>query len=87
MEFVKLLRKGSGSKPIGMKICIGNKSEFIAICKAMETKTYLDFITVDGGEGGTGAAPQEYSDHVGMPLRDALAFVYDCLVGFDLKRK
>jgi len=87
MEFVKLLRKGSGGKPIGMKICIGNKSEFIAICKAMvQTKTTLDFITVDGGEGGTGAAPQEYSDHVGMPLRDALAFVYDCLVGFDLKK-
>lgn len=87
MDFVKLLRKGSGGKPIGMKICIGNKSEFIAICKAMvKSKTTLDFITVDGGEGGTGAAPQEYSDHVGMPLRDALAFVYDCLVGFDLKK-
>lgn len=87
MDFVKLLRKGSGGKPIGMKICIGNKSEFIAICKAMvQTKTTFDFITVDGGEGGTGAAPQEYSDHVGMPLRDALAFVYDCLVGFDLKK-
>lgn len=86
MDFVKLLRKGSGGKPIGMKICIGNKSEFLSICKAMvETKTYLDFITVDGGEGGTGAAPQEYSDHVGMPLRDALAFVYDALNGFDLK--
>ena len=86
MDFVKLLRKGSGEKPIGMKICIGNKSEFISICKAMvETKTYLDFITVDGGEGGTGAAPQEYSDHVGMPLRDALAFVYDCLNGFAIK--
>ncbi|WP_291129935.1 FMN-binding glutamate synthase family protein [Flavobacterium sp. UBA7682] len=87
MEFVQLLRKGSGGKPIGMKICIGNKSEFIAICKAMvQSKTTFDFITVDGGEGGTGAAPQEYSDHVGMPLRDALAFVYDCLVGFDLKK-
>ena len=86
MDFVKLLRKGSGGKPIGMKICIGNKSEFLSICKAMvETQTYLDFITVDGGEGGTGAAPQEYSDHVGMPLRDALAFVYDALNGFDLK--
>lgn len=86
MEFVKLLRKGSGGKPIGIKICIGNKSEFLSICKAMvQTKTYLDFITVDGGEGGTGAAPQEYSDHVGMPLRDALAFVYDCLNGFGIK--
>jgi glutamate synthase domain-containing protein 2 len=86
MDFVKLLRKGSGGKPIGMKICIGNKSEFLSICKAMvETNTYLDFITVDGGEGGTGAAPQEYSDHVGMPLRDALAFVYDALNGFGIK--
>lgn len=86
MDFVQLLRKGSGGKPIGIKICIGNKSEFLSICKAMiETKTYLDFITVDGGEGGTGAAPQEYSDHVGMPLRDAIAFVYDALNGFGLK--
>lgn len=86
MAFVKLLREHSGGKPIGIKICIGNKSEFIAICKAMvETKTYIDFITVDGGEGGTGAAPPEYSDHVGMPLRDAVAFVYDCLNGFGIK--
>ncbi len=86
MDFVTLLRKGSGGKPVGMKICIGNKSEFIAICKAMvDTGVYLDFITVDGGEGGTGAAPLEYSDHVGMPLRDALAFVYDCLKGFGIK--
>jgi glutamate synthase domain-containing protein 2 len=86
MDFVKLLRKGSGGKPIGMKICIGNKSEFLSICKAMvATQTYLDFITVDGGEGGTGAAPQEYSDHVGMPLRDAIAFVYDALNGFGIK--
>lgn len=86
MDFVKQLREGSGGKPIGMKICIGNRSEFLGICKAMvETKTYLDFITVDGGEGGTGAAPIEYSDHVGMPLRDALAFVYDALQGFGLK--
>lgn len=86
MEFVKVLREHSGGKPIGIKICIGNKSEFISICKAMvQTNTYLDFITVDGGEGGTGAAPPEYSDHVGMPLRDALAFVYDCLNGFGIK--
>ena len=88
MDFVKTLRKGSGGKPVGIKICIGNKSEFISICKAMtETKTYLDFITVDGGEGGTGAAPIEYSDHVGMPLRDALAFVHDCLVGFGIRNE
>lgn len=88
MEFIKILRKGSGGKPIGMKICIGNKSEFLAICKAMvQTQTYFDFITVDGGEGGTGAAPQEYSDHVGMPLREALAFVYDSLNGFGIKNE
>ena len=88
MDFVKLLRKGSGGKPIGMKICIGNKSEFLSICKAMvQTQTFLDFVTVDGGEGGTGAAPQEYSDHVGMPLRDALAFVYDALNGFGIKNQ
>ncbi|RZJ29502.1 MAG: FMN-binding glutamate synthase family protein [Flavobacterium sp.] len=86
MTFVRTLRDASGGKPIGMKLCVGNKSEFIAICKAMvQTQTYLDFVTVDGGEGGTGAAPLEYSDHVGMPLRDALAFVYDALVGFGLK--
>ena len=88
MDFVKKLRTGSGGKPIGIKICIGNKSEFLSICKAMvETQTYLDFITVDGGEGGTGAAPIEYSDHVGMPLRDALAFVHDSLVGFGIKKE
>jgi len=86
IDFLKTLRHLSGGKPVGMKICIGNKSEFIAICKAMvDTGTYFDFITVDGGEGGTGAAPIEYSDHVGMPLRDALAFVYDCLNGFGIK--
>ena len=86
MDFVKVLREGSGGKPVGIKICIGNKSEFISICKAMvQTNTYIDYISVDGGEGGTGAAPQEYSDHVGMPLRDSLAFVYDCLNGFGIK--
>lgn len=86
IDFVKLLREYSGGKPIGIKICIGDKSEFISICKAMvATKTYLDFITIDGGEGGTGAAPPEYSDYVGMPLRDALAFAYDCLNGFGIK--
>ncbi|MDX9789211.1 MAG: FMN-binding glutamate synthase family protein [Candidatus Kapabacteria bacterium] len=86
MDYIKLLRKGSGGKPIGMKICIGNKSEFLAICKAMiQTNTFFDFITVDGGEGGTGAAPPEYADHVGMPLREALVFVHDSLIGFGIK--
>lgn len=87
LEFVKLLRDLSGGKPVGFKLCIGHRSEFIAICKAMvQTNIYPDFIGVDGGEGGTGTAPLEFSNSVGMPLREALAFVYDCLTGFDLKR-
>jgi len=87
VAFIKQLRALSGGKPIGFKFCIGQKNEFISLCKAMiETKIYPDFITVDGGEGGTGAAPLEFSNSVGMPLRDALAFVYDSLTGFDLKK-
>ncbi len=87
MGFVKKLRDLSGGKPVGFKLCMGHKSEFLAICKAMiETKIYPDFITVDGGEGGTGAAPLEFSNSVGMPLREALAFIYDALTGFDLKK-
>jgi len=87
LEFVKKLRDLSDGKPVGFKLCIGRKSEFYAICKAMiETGIYPDFITVDGGEGGTGAAPQEFSNSVGMPLREGVAFVYDVLNGFDLKK-
>jgi glutamate synthase domain-containing protein 2 len=87
LTFVKKLRDLSGGKPVGIKLCIGRRSEFFAICKAMvETKTYVDFITVDGGEGGTGASPQEFSNAVGMPLREAVAFVFDVLTGFGLKK-
>ncbi len=87
LEFVKKLRELSEGKPIGFKLCIGQKSQFIAICKAMvKTGIMPDFITVDGGEGGTGAAPQEFSNSVGMPLREGLIFVYDALHGFGLKR-
>ncbi len=87
LHFVQKLRDGSGGKPVGIKLCVGDKLEFRAICEAMvRTSIMLDFITVDGGEGGTGAAPLEYSDHVGMPLRDALAFVHDELKGHDLKK-
>lgn len=87
LEFVKQCRELSGGKPIGIKLCIGKKSEFVSICKAMlETGIYLDFISVDGGEGGTGAAPIEFSNSVGTPMREGLAFVYDTLVGFDLKQ-
>ncbi|MDQ7016670.1 MAG: FMN-binding glutamate synthase family protein [Gammaproteobacteria bacterium] len=86
LEFVAQLRELSAGKPIGFKLSIGRKSEFIAICKAMqESSIRPDFITVDGGEGGTGAAPMEYSNSIGMPLREALAFVVDALMGFGLK--
>ena len=87
MEFITNLRKLSDGKPIGIKLCIGRKEEFINLCKIMhETGLKPDFITVDGGEGGTGAAPLEYTNSVGMPLRDALVFVVDALIGFDLKK-
>lgn len=87
LDFIAKLRELSGGKPIGFKLCVGRKSQFLAICKAMvKTGISPDFITVDGGEGGTGAAPLEFSNHVGMPLRDAIAFVYDALNGFALKR-
>lgn len=87
MQFIALLREKSGGKPVGFKLCVGRQSEVMALCKAMvETGISPDFITVDGGEGGTGAAPLEFSNSVGMPLRDGLAFVCDCLSGFDLKR-
>jgi glutamate synthase domain-containing protein 2 len=87
MRFIQQLRELSGGKPIGFKLCVGHKSEFLAICKAMiKTGIYPDFITVDGGEGGTGAAPLEFSNSVGMPLREALAFIYDALTGFDIKK-
>jgi len=86
LEFVARLRELSGGKPVGFKLAIGRKSEFIAICKAMVASGILpDFITVDGGEGGTGAAPLEYANSVGMPLREALAFVDDCLTGFGVR--
>ena len=87
LQFIKKLRDLSGGKPVGFKLCIGNKSEFLAICKAMiATGIKPDFIAVDGGEGGTGAAPLEFSNSVGMPLREGLAFAYDALIGFDIKK-
>lgn len=86
MEFISELRDLSGGKPVGFKLCIGRKTEFVALCKAMiETGIRPDFITIDGGEGGTGAAPLEYTNAVGAPLRDGLAFAVDCLEGFGLR--
>ena len=87
VQFIARLRVLSNGKPVGFKLCIGHKSEFIAICKAMvELDSYPDFITVDGGEGGTGAAPQEFSNYVGAPLLDGLAFVHNMLVGFGVRQ-
>ncbi|KAA0887960.1 FMN-binding glutamate synthase family protein [Oryzomonas rubra] len=88
LQFVKQLRELSGGKPVGFKLCIGIHREFIAICKAMvKTGIKPDFITVDGGEGGTGAAPMEFSNHIGEPSIDGLVFVHNCLNGFDLRKE
>ena len=88
LQFIAKLRDLSEGKPVGFKICIGQKSEFIAICKAMlETGIKPDFIAVDGGEGGTGAAPLEFSNSVGTPYLEGLTFVYDCLIGFNIKKE
>ena len=86
MHFVKKLRDLSGGKPIGFKLCIGKKSEFISICKAMiDTGIKPDFITIDGSEGGTGAAPIELTNSVGTPIRDAIIFVNQTLIGMGLR--
>lgn len=85
--FLQQLRTLSGGKPVGFKLCIGIKAEFIAICQAMTAlDIYPDFITIDGAEGGTGAAPQEFSNYVGAPLLDGLAFVQNILVGMDIRQ-
>ena len=87
MQFIARLRKLSGGKPVGFKLCIGQPWEFFGIAKAMlETGICPDFIVVDGSEGGTGAAPVEFTDHVGMPLREGLRLVHNTLVGIG-KRK
>src|SRR5690554_858501 len=86
LEFVQLLRTLSGGKPVGIKLCVGQPHEIFAIMKAMiETDIKLDFIVVDGGEGGTGAAPVELSDRVGMPLREGLILVNNALIGSGLR--
>tara|TARA_R110002124_G_scaffold184888_3_gene352321 strand:+ start:140 stop:1786 length:1647 start_codon:yes stop_codon:yes gene_type:complete len=80
------LREMSGGKPVGIKLCVGQPHEVFAIIKAMlESNILLDFIVVDGAEGGTGAAPVELSNRVGMPLREGLILVRNALVGAGLK--
>ena len=87
LEFVSQLRELSGGKPIGFKICFGSPQEFEELCKTMvETGITPDFITIDGGEGGTGAAPLEFSNSIGMSLRDGLIFAVDYLNAYDLKK-
>ena len=84
--FIARLRHLSGGKPVGIKLCVGHHWEFMAIVKAiMQTGNAPDFIVVDGNEGGTGAAPLEFMDHIGTPLRDGLTFVHSALVGAGLR--
>ncbi|MFI5000965.1 MAG: FMN-binding glutamate synthase family protein [Reyranellales bacterium] len=86
MQFIAEMRRLSGGKPAGFKLCIGHEWEFLAICKAMlETGIYPDFIVVDGKEGGTGAAPMEFIDHIGKPMRQGLYFVHNALVGIGVR--
>jgi glutamate synthase domain-containing protein 2 len=86
VDYIARLRELSGGKPVGFKICIGNPVEFMAIVKAMiATGTYTDFVVVDGGEGGTGAAPLEFSDSLGTPLIEGLMLVQNVLVGSGIR--
>ncbi len=86
LEFVAKLRELSGGKPAGFKLCVGHPWEFLGICKAMlQTGIYPDFIVVDGEEGGTGAAPLEFVDHMGTPLQEGLMFVRNALVGLNIR--
>lgn len=88
LEFIDKLRDLSGGKPVGFKMCLGRRDQFLAICKAMlETGLAPDFITIDGGEGGTGAAPTEMTNSVGTPLRDGLVFVNQALLGINMRDK
>jgi glutamate synthase domain-containing protein 2 len=88
VKFIERVRNLSGGKPVGFKLCVGRTAEFLSICKAMvKLNIYPDFITVDGGEGGTGAAPPEFTNFVGMPLLDALAFVDNALRGFGVRNQ
>jgi glutamate synthase domain-containing protein 2 len=86
LEFIAKLRELSGGKPAGFKLAIGHPWEWFAIAKAMlETGILPDFIVVDGGEGGTGAAPAEFIDHVGVPMHEGLMLVHNTLVGLNLR--
>ncbi|MEO6019449.1 MAG: FMN-binding glutamate synthase family protein [Knoellia sp.] len=86
VEFIARMRELSGGKPAGFKLCVGSRTEVLAICKAIRAVgTAPDFIIVDGSEGGTGAAPLEFEDHVGMPLTQGLMLMHNALVGTGLR--
>ncbi|MDN5636312.1 MAG: FMN-binding glutamate synthase family protein, partial [Brevibacterium sp.] len=86
LHFIEQMRELSGGKPAGFKLCVGSRTEFLAICKAMvETGITPDFIIVDGSEGGTGAAPLEFENHVGLPLTQGLMIVHNALMGAGLR--
>jgi glutamate synthase domain-containing protein 2 len=86
MKFISEMRRLSGGKPTGFKMCIGHPWEFLAICKAMqESGIYPDFIVIDGNEGGTGAAPLEFMDHLGMPMREGVNFAHNALIGINAR--
>lgn len=88
IHFIAELRRLSDGKPVGFKLCVGQPWEFMAMVKAMrETGIVPDYIVVDGAEGGTGASPLEFSDHLGMPMREGLLFVHNTLVGAGLRGK
>ncbi len=88
LQFVQQLRELSGGKPVGFKFCLGHPWEFMGIAKAMlQTGILPDFIVVDGKEGGTGAAPVEFTDHIGVPMREGLLFVHNTMVGLNLRDK
>jgi glutamate synthase domain-containing protein 2 len=86
VQFVARMRALSDGKPIGFKLCVGSRKQFLSVCKAMLAENITpDFIIVDGGEGGTGAAPLEYADHLGTPLTEGLITVHNALVGTGLR--
>ena len=88
MLFIEQLRQLSGCKPVGFKFCVGHPWEWFAMVKAMrQTGIWPDFIVVDGAEGGTGAAPLEFSDHVGAPLQEGLLLVHNTLVGLGQRHR
>lgn len=88
MQFIKRVRSLAEGKPVGIKLCLGKRREFISLCKAMvQTGICPDYIVVDGGEGGTGAAPLEFTNHIGTPGVEGLIFVHNALIGFNLRDK